>query len=103
MSRSGCGVRDHDLHTATLTASQAQAEDAAVQWIDADSITVLEGLDAGRLRAAWPDPDAPDGWRVDASVKAAILSLFADRRTQDWDLGGVLRHNRVQDPASRIQ
>ncbi|HYN69503.1 MAG TPA: 2,3,4,5-tetrahydropyridine-2,6-dicarboxylate N-succinyltransferase [Candidatus Eisenbacteria bacterium] len=53
--------------------------------------TVLADLDAGRLRAAWPDPDAPAGWRVDASVKAAILSLFADRRTRDWDVGGVLR------------
>lgn len=53
--------------------------------------TVLADLDAGRLRAAWPDPDAPSGWRVDAAVKAAILSRFADRRTQDWDLGGVLR------------
>ena len=53
--------------------------------------TVLADLDAGRLRAAWPDPDAPAGWRVNASVKAAILSLFADRRTRDWDLGGVLR------------
>jgi 2,3,4,5-tetrahydropyridine-2-carboxylate N-succinyltransferase len=53
--------------------------------------SVLADLDAGRLRAAWPDPDAPDGWRVDASVKSAILSRFADRRTQDWDLGGVLR------------
>jgi 2,3,4,5-tetrahydropyridine-2-carboxylate N-succinyltransferase len=52
---------------------------------------VLADLDAGRLRAAWPDPAAPAGWRVDASVKAAILSLFADRRTRDWDLGGVLR------------
>lgn len=53
--------------------------------------TVLADLDAGRLRAAWPDPEAPAGWRVDASVKAAILSRFADRRTQVWDLGGVLR------------
>ena len=52
---------------------------------------VLADLDAGRLRAAWPDLDAPSGWRVDASVKAAILSRFADRRTQDWDVGGVLR------------
>ena len=52
---------------------------------------VLADLDAGRARAAWPDPGAPDGWRVDASVKAAILSRFADRRTRDWDLGGVLR------------
>lgn len=53
--------------------------------------TVLADLDAGRLRAAWPDPDAPAGWQVDASVKAAILSLFADRRTRDWDVAGVLR------------
>jgi len=64
---------------------------------------VLADLDAGRLRAAWPDPDAPAGWRVDASVKAAILSRFADRRTQEWDLGGVLRfRDRVGLPPKNL-
>lgn len=38
-------------------------------------------LDAGRRRAAAPDPSAPGGWRVDESVKGEILERFRDRRT----------------------
>jgi 2,3,4,5-tetrahydropyridine-2,6-dicarboxylate N-succinyltransferase len=53
--------------------------------------TILADLDAGRRRAAVPDPDAPSGWRVDAEVKAAILACFRDRATTSWDLGGALR------------
>jgi 2,3,4,5-tetrahydropyridine-2-carboxylate N-succinyltransferase len=56
-----------------------------------DPATILAELDAGRLRAAHPDPAAAGGWRVDPTVKAAILARFADRRTSDWDLGGALR------------
>ncbi len=52
---------------------------------------ILADLDAGRLRAAHPDPDAPGGWRVDPAVQAAILELFADRDTRTWDLDGVLQ------------
>jgi 2,3,4,5-tetrahydropyridine-2-carboxylate N-succinyltransferase len=53
--------------------------------------SVLADLDAGRRRAAWPDPDAPDGWRVDPSVKADILTRFRDPASREWDLGGALR------------
>jgi 2,3,4,5-tetrahydropyridine-2,6-dicarboxylate N-succinyltransferase len=53
--------------------------------------TILDDLDAGRRRAAVPDPAAPGGWRVDTEVKAAILARFRDRATEAWDLGGVLR------------
>jgi 2,3,4,5-tetrahydropyridine-2-carboxylate N-succinyltransferase len=66
----------------------SRAGGVAVHDILAD---VLVDLDAGRRRAAWPDPDAPGGWRVDPAVKAAILALFADRRTREWDVDGVLR------------
>lgn len=52
---------------------------------------ILDDLDAGRRRAAWPDPAAPDGWRVEAAVKADILACFADRATWTWDLGGVFQ------------
>jgi 2,3,4,5-tetrahydropyridine-2,6-dicarboxylate N-succinyltransferase len=41
-------------------------------------------LRSGRLRAATPDPSASDGWRVDASVKEAILGRFRDRRERTW-------------------
>jgi len=52
---------------------------------------ILADLDAGRVRAAVPDPGAPGGWRVIPEVKAAILAAFADRTTRAWDLGGALR------------
>jgi 2,3,4,5-tetrahydropyridine-2,6-dicarboxylate N-succinyltransferase len=41
-------------------------------------------LQSGRVRAASPDPSASDGWRVDASVKEAILDRFRDRRERTW-------------------
>ena len=44
-----------------------------------DPATVLADLEAGRLRAAEPDPTAPNGWRIRPDVKAAILACFADR------------------------
>lgn len=53
--------------------------------------SILDDLDAGRRRAAVPDPTAPGGWRADAEVKAAILACFRDRTTVAWDLGGGLR------------
>jgi len=53
--------------------------------------SILADLDTGRARAAWPDPDAPDGWRVDPDVKRAILGLFGDRAMRDVDVGGVFR------------
>jgi len=52
---------------------------------------ILADLDAGRVRAAHPDPDAPGGWRVDSAVQEAILRLFADRATRTWDLDGAMQ------------
>lgn len=45
---------------------------------------LLESLRSGRLRAATPDPDAGDGWRVDPAVREAILERFRDRRERTW-------------------
>jgi 2,3,4,5-tetrahydropyridine-2-carboxylate N-succinyltransferase len=59
--------------------------------LDPEIAEILADFDAGRRRAAWPDPAAPDGWRVDPEAKAAILRCFADRRTRAWDLDGALR------------
>jgi len=53
--------------------------------------SILDDLDAGRRRAAVPDPTAPGGWRTDPEVKAAILACFRERTTVEWDLGGALR------------
>jgi 2,3,4,5-tetrahydropyridine-2,6-dicarboxylate N-succinyltransferase len=61
----------------------------------ADPATVLTDLEAGRLRAAVPDPTSPDGWRVRPEVKAAILVAFADRTTSDWQAGPLTFRDRA--------
>lgn len=53
----------------------------------ARSESILDDLEAGLARAAWPDPSAPAGWRVDPAVKTAILERFSDRTTTEWRLG----------------
>lgn len=45
---------------------------------------LLGDLRSGRLRAATPDPSASHGWRVETSVKEAILDRFRDRRERTW-------------------
>ena len=65
--------------------------------------TILDDLDAGRRRAAIPDPSAPGGWRADAEVKAAILARFRERATVAWDIGGALRfRDRAGVPPKRL-
>jgi 2,3,4,5-tetrahydropyridine-2-carboxylate N-succinyltransferase len=65
--------------------------------------TILDDLDAGRRRAARPDPEAPGGWRTDPEVKAAILVRFRDRTTTTWDLGGALAfRDRAGLPLKRL-
>ena len=64
---------------------------------------ILADLDAGRVRAANPDPDAPGGWRVDSAVQSAILGLFADRETRTWDLDGAMQfRDRVGLPVKDL-
>ena len=60
--------------------------------------TILDDLEAGRARAAWPDPAAPDSWRVDPDVKAAILDVFRDRTTTDWQAGPLVFRDRAGIP-----
>jgi 2,3,4,5-tetrahydropyridine-2-carboxylate N-succinyltransferase len=63
--------------------------------VQAAAIDVLDGLEAGRLRAARPDPAASAGWRVDAAVKAAILDAFRDRTSADWEAGPLTFRDRA--------
>ena len=63
-----------------------------------DPRTILADLEAGRVRAAEPDPTAPDGWRVRPEVKAAILACFADRTTQSWTAGPLTFRDRAAVP-----
>ncbi len=67
------------------------------------SRSILDDLDAGRRRAAVPDPSAPGGWRADPEVKADILACFRDRTTVDWDLGGAMQfRDRVGLPVKDL-
>ena len=60
--------------------------------------TILDDLESGRIRAAEPDPAAPDGWRVRPEVKAAILACFGDRSTTDWTVGPLTYRDRTAVP-----
>ena len=61
-------------------------------------MTVLEELEIGTRRAAWPDPASAGGWRVDAAVKEAILACFADRTTATWEAGPLAFRDRIGVP-----
>jgi 2,3,4,5-tetrahydropyridine-2-carboxylate N-succinyltransferase len=63
-----------------------------------DPATVIADLESGAVRAAEPDPSAPDGWRVRPEVKAAILALFTDRATRDWAVGPFTYRDRAALP-----
>ena len=69
----------------------------------ASTDSTLRALDAGEIRAAEPDPSAPNGWRVNAAVQSAILDLFANRETRTWDLNGALQfRDRVGLPVKGL-
>jgi 2,3,4,5-tetrahydropyridine-2,6-dicarboxylate N-succinyltransferase len=64
---------------------------------------ILAELDAGRVRAAQPELGAPDGWRVNSDVQAAILGAFANRDTATWDLVGAFQfRDRVGLPVKNL-
>jgi 2,3,4,5-tetrahydropyridine-2,6-dicarboxylate N-succinyltransferase len=60
--------------------------------------TLLDDLETGRLRAAEPDPGAPDGWRIRPEVKAAILACFGDRTVEAWSAGPLTFRDRAAVP-----
>jgi 2,3,4,5-tetrahydropyridine-2,6-dicarboxylate N-succinyltransferase len=60
--------------------------------------TLLDDLEAGRLRAAEPDPTAPSGWRVHPEVKAAILDRFRDPAVATWTAGPFTFRDRAAVP-----
>jgi 2,3,4,5-tetrahydropyridine-2-carboxylate N-succinyltransferase len=69
------------------------AEAIGLETVESGSI--LDDLESGVVRAAWPDPSRPGGWRVDAEVKAAILELFRDRTTVEWSAGPLSFRDRA--------
>jgi len=64
--------------------------------------SLLAELDAGRLRAACPDPDPPAGWRVDTTVKTAILALFGQRADRSFEVGPFTFVDRASLPLKRL-
>jgi 2,3,4,5-tetrahydropyridine-2-carboxylate N-succinyltransferase len=60
--------------------------------------TLLDDLEAGRIRAAEPDPTSPGGWLVRADVKAAILDRFRDRTAATWRAGPLTFRDRAAVP-----
>jgi 2,3,4,5-tetrahydropyridine-2-carboxylate N-succinyltransferase len=76
--------------------AEPQANPPPRRAVDPD--TILADLEAGRVRAAAPDPAAPHGWRVDADVRAAILARFADRSMADWATGPLEFRDRAAFP-----
>ena len=65
--------------------------------------TLLDELEAGRLRAAEPDATAPAGWRVRPDVKAAILERFGDRTTATWEAGPLTFRDRAAVPPRDVR
>lgn len=59
---------------------------------------ILDALEAGTRRAAWPDPTVPGGWRVDGAVKAAILDAFRDPTSAEWAAGPLTFRDRAAFP-----
>ena len=83
------------MTTPALAAARASAP--------SDQATLLDDLEAGRLRAAEPDPGAPGGWRVHTAVKTAILQRFADRTEVSWEIGPLTFRDRVGVPPRDLQ
>ena len=72
--------------------------DHAPSAVDPATTAFLDDLEAGRARAAAPDPDAPDGWRIHPGVKAAILAAFGIQATDDWTAGPLTFRDRAAFP-----
>lgn len=61
-------------------------------------MTILDDLEAGTRRAAWPDAASPGGWCVDPSVKEAIIARFGDRTLSEWSAGPLVFRDRAGIP-----
>ena len=68
-----------------------------------DPETLLDDLEAGRVRAAEPDPTVPSGWRVRPEVKVAILDRFRDRTAAVWEAGPLTFRDRAAVPPRDVR
>lgn len=63
----------------------------------------LSALEAGRVRAARPDADAPSGWAAEAWVKEGILAAFALRQEEETAAGPLpFRDRRTLPPRGEV-
>jgi 2,3,4,5-tetrahydropyridine-2-carboxylate N-succinyltransferase len=88
-------VADRRASAARPEANRGAAE-SAIAGLSVQEL--LAALAAGELRAAEPDPTAPDGWRVRPDMKAGILAVFADRTMASWTVGPFAFHDRANLP-----
>ena len=86
----------------TLHPTDSARQDPSVRSA-IDPETLLDDLEAGRLRAATPDAAARSGWSVHADVKAAILEMFHDRTTEVWAVGPLTFRDRAAVPPRDVR
>jgi 2,3,4,5-tetrahydropyridine-2,6-dicarboxylate N-succinyltransferase len=77
---------------------RAAADPGADGLAPVAAATLLDDLEAGRVRAAVPDAAASGGWRVRPEVKAAILDRFRDRTVASWESGPLTFRDRASLP-----
>jgi len=70
---------------------------------DLSADTLLDDLEAGRVRAAEPDAAVPGGWRVRPDVKMAILERFRDRTATTWESGPLTFRDRAAVPPRDVR
>jgi 2,3,4,5-tetrahydropyridine-2,6-dicarboxylate N-succinyltransferase len=78
--------------------TEAAADTALAEPGTIDPDTLLDDLEAGRIRAAEPDEAAPGGWRIRPEVKLAILERFRDRAPATWEAGPLTFRDRAAVP-----
>jgi 2,3,4,5-tetrahydropyridine-2-carboxylate N-succinyltransferase len=85
--------------TALATSTAGTADDPTqTEFPQLDPDMLLDDLEAGRIRAAEPDPTAPGGWRIRPEVKVAILERFRDRTPATWEAGPLTFRDRAAVP-----
>lgn len=94
------GVASPGSRTGTADAAAAPGA-ATAPALSVD--TLLDDLEAGRIRAAEPDTTVPGGWRVRPDVKAAILERFGDRSVATWEAGPLTFRDRAAVPARDVR
>ena len=83
-----------------MTAHASKAREVAPTVLGS---TLLDDLDAGRRRAAWRDPAAPDGWRVDPHLRRELLALFREPAMRSWEVGDLFAfRDRATLPTKRL-